>query len=396
MNPTYTPAPVAFLKSGNFLRTWTEQQGEVCQIQSACLSVAKPAPPVAYAPVKPAPPPAARKTNLTKLTEADRMLNVVEAGFKVAGQVSAFSAWLKSPPPPPKVTPKAAPAPAVKKVPPFDIQEVPNAMRKVGMPMAAKLQERWFAGAANYSRTEKDLRDEIDQNGQRYVPAMVDRTTITLDWVLSFSRAKQAFDELIKEQLQTRDALKALGAILVPHRHLQDISTGSVASADLLEFHQKFQFQRISVNASWGSRIAEHLDRSLRARGVPDDLTASLGAFNFYAAVRYARFTDLHRYAEVEHVSVYVRDPYAFTDEQYLGHWNASHVAVVPAHAAAGGWLNYPVVQGSAYDKGNVLYPVTNKDYRDWRTQHGQGGDFIIYTEPVSVRLETPIRVQLA
>ena len=33
--------------------------------------------------------------------------------------------------------------------------------------------------------------------------------------------------------------------------------------------------------------------------------------------------------------------------------------------------------------------------YRDWRTQHGQGGDFMIYTEPHSIRLDTPIQVQL-
>ena len=34
-------------------------------------------------------------------------------------------------------------------------------------------------------------------------------------------------------------------------------------------------------------------------------------------------------------------------------------------------------------------------DYRDWRTQNGEGGDFMIYTEPVSVRLDTPIRLAL-
>lgn len=70
---------------------------------------------------------------------------------------------------------------------------------------------------------------------------------------------------------------------------------------------------------------------------------------------------------------------------------------MVPEHQLAGGkgWLDYPVVDGSIHDKDSVLYPVTNKDYRDWRSKHGQGGDFMIYTDRVNVKLDSPIRVAL-
>ncbi len=132
---------------------------------------------------------------------------------------------------------------------------------------------------------------------------------------------------------------------------------------------------------------------------MPDDLTGALGAFNFYAAVAFARFEPAGAYtrAIVTHIAVYVRDPYEFSDDQYLGHWSPSHVAVVPAHQVAGGtgWLEYPVVQGSVYDKDSMLYPVTNKDYRDWRQRHQQGGDFMIYTDRLTVRLASPIKVLL-
>lgn len=53
------------------------------------------------------------------------------------------------------------------------------------------------------------------------------------------------------------------------------------------------------------------------------------------------------------------------------------------------------MVDGSVYDKDSVLYPVTNKDYRDWRARHNQGGDFMIYTDRVNVKLDSPIRVTL-
>jgi hypothetical protein len=71
-----------------------------------------------------------------------------------------------------------------------------------------------------------------------------------------------------------------------------------------------------------------------------------------------------------------------------------------PRHqlAAGKGWLGYPVVQGDVQDKDGVLCPVTNmdyRDYRDWRQRHRQGGDFMIYTDRLAVRLASPIRVFL-
>ncbi len=77
------------------------------------------------------------------------------------------------------------------------------------------------------------------------------------------------------------------------------------------------------VNATWGQKIEEFLRREATARGVPDDLTGALGAFNFYAAVQYAWFEKTERgavEAVVSNISVYVRDPYDFSTEQYLGH----------------------------------------------------------------------------
>jgi hypothetical protein len=391
---------ITYLKSSNFLRTWSERQGQACELEHVALSTSRPPPRVIHAPpTQPVPVRTEKEIAPRKQKEPqDPYLNVLIAGLKAAEKVRAFSAWLDSPPPSP--APKATPAPpAPKPVPPFDIQDVPKSMRKLALPTAAKLQERWFAGAANYSRSAQDLQQEIDQNGARYAPAMVDSTTIKMDWVLSFRRAKVAFDELIQTHLRTPNALGTLKSKLAPYRNRNDILGWNAANSDFLAFHQKFQFQRIAVNASWGQRISQFLDRSINAGGVPDNLTAALGSFNFYAAVRYARFesSPAGRVAVVTDVSVYARDPYEFSDEQYLGHWSPSHVAVVPAHQVAGGkgWLDYPVVDGSVYDKDSVLYPVTNKDYRDWRAKHNQGGDFMIYTDRVNVKLDSPIRVPL-
>ncbi|MNV79927.1 hypothetical protein D3C71_1734990 [compost metagenome] len=129
-----------------------------------------------------------------------------------------------------------------------------------------------------------------------------------------------------------------------------------------------------------------------------------MGSFNLYAAVSQAWFDHKNKSAVVTHISVYVKDNFTFTDEaghasQYLGHWSRSHVAIVPAHQTAAmvniGWLDYPVAQGDVHAKDAVLYPVKNSDFRAWQRKHNQGGDFIIYTDMATLKLDTPITVAL-
>lgn len=395
---------IAYLKSSNFLRLWSERECEVCEVEGVGLSMARPAPRLLYArPVEVVPERAVKEVPVPKKkVPEDPYLNVFNAMLKTANAVADFSEWLNRPPEKMAAvavqkTKALLATPPSRKVPPFDIQDVPKAMRKLHMPMAAKLQERWFAGQENYSQTSEDLRNEIDQNGVPYGPAMFDSTTIKMDWVLSFARAKKAFNELMQDRLRTPNALKILRDKLLPYRNRHEVLGWNIAKSNFLDFHRKFQFQLVAVNATWGQRIGSFLNRMVTAGGVPDDLTGALGAFNLYVAVRYAQIDRSAGYAIVTDVSVYVRDPYEFSDDQYLGHWNPSHVAIVPAHqlTAGSGWLEYPVIDGSIYDKDSVLSPVTNRSYREWRSRHGQGGDFIIYTDRLNIRLATPIRVIL-
>jgi hypothetical protein len=39
---------IAYRKSSNFLRTWSEREGEVCDIEGVALSMARPAPRVVH------------------------------------------------------------------------------------------------------------------------------------------------------------------------------------------------------------------------------------------------------------------------------------------------------------------------------------------------------------
>ncbi|WP_434660932.1 DUF6402 family protein [Paraburkholderia sp. A3BS-1L] len=100
------------------------------------------------------------------------------------------------------------------------------------------------------------------------------------------------------------------------------------------------------------------------------------------------------------------KDSYDFTDKpgdvsQYLGHWSSKGVIVVPYDGLVGQlnapslYLPYPVARGDMRVKGNVYYPVHNKDLRQWAMKHQRGGDFIIFSDRKRVRLREPIRIKL-
>lgn len=409
-----------YLKSNNFLRIWSVQECTPCAVEGAQLTFARAAPRVAHARTREVPPRVEKEVPPRQRKEpVDPYLNTAKALLKAG---TALQTWLSTPPPPPQppkipkwlmpAPPKAPPPPRPAMPPPpliplFDLQEIPKAMRKIGMPVAAKLQERWFAGEENYSRSNDDLMNEINQNGVPYAPAFVDQTTVAMEWVLSFPRAKLAFDDLVMNRIREPRALVSLKNILSRYKNEKDILPWVNVKSDIFDFHKKFQFQMKPVNATWGQKIEEFLRREVTARGVPDDLTGALGAFNLYAAVQYAWFEKTERgvvEAVVSNISVYVRDPYEFSTEQYLGHWNSRRVAVVPSYPAmrvlSGAkegslWFGRPIKDESNPTGEEFLYPITNGDYRDWRSSHKQGGDFMIYTDRMNIRLDPPIRVAL-
>jgi len=403
---------IQFYKSNNFMRSWSLQTGAVCTREEVALSTSR-APPEAR--FRPAPEAKvvkevkdAKEVPARQQAKSDPYLNtfnaVLNAAEATSSAVNGFQAWLHAPvPAKPVKSVSPAPAAPAKPVPPFDIQDIPGAMRSVGMPMSAKLMERWFAGALNYLPTSKDEENEVNQNGLPYRSEMIDTTSITMEWLLSFQRVKDGLNELVG-RLNTPAAKNKIRLVLQPYQRQEDILTMVRCGNDVQKLHREFQFQYAPMGSALSDQFSSIMSASLFNKGVPDDLVGALGSLNLYAAVSYAKFDHKYNSALVTHISVYAKDHYTFTDKpgeasQYLGHWNRKHVALVPVHYAAQlaniNWIDYPISQGDMTLKDNFLYPVLSKDFRAWQLLHQQGGDFIIYSDRIGVRLESPIRVSL-
>jgi hypothetical protein len=393
---------IDFHRSSNFMRSWSPQTGEICR-EDIALSTSRAPPPAVGKPVghserKSVEVPARKKAKEDPYVNAT--LGAIKAAEAVSGAAASLKRWLQSPPPPPSPKEKSKP---VQAVPPFDIQDIPGAMRKIGAPVGADLMDKWFAGQLNYPPTPADERNGINQNGVPYPAGMIDSTSVKIDWVMKFARAKAGLNDLMS-RLATPSAQREIANALRPYRNRQDIRPWLECQSDIVRFHKEFQFQQAPVDGTLSQKLTQFITQSLFNEGVPDDLTCALGSFNLYAAVSQAWFDHKNKSAVVTHVSVYVKDNFTFTDaaghaSQYLGHWSRSHVAIVPAHQVAAlsnvGWLDHAVVQGSVYAKDAVLYPVKNTDFRAWQRKHNQGGDFIIYTDRLTMKLDPPIRVAL-
>ncbi|WP_207005255.1 DUF6402 family protein [Trinickia mobilis] len=412
---------VLYYKINKLLWRWKRQEGARV-VREASLSMDKAPPPL---PAPPEPPVAeASAPKPPKLDPAEKLVDDIE---RIANAFSRFKTWLNTPEPPRPASPPK-PVKKVETVPPFDIQEIPGAMRKEFMPISAKLMERWFAGRLNYSPTTEDEEKEINQVGKPYPPDMYDLTTVTLDWVLEFPRAKEKFDYLINKAIRSEGARKVLEDKFSRYKDKYDgaykyrilaIENSDLAKSNPTDLHRQFQFQRTMVDGTFGEKIALLLKANLTNNGSPDDLTGALGSFNFYAAIATASIswnTDAGRSkAEVTGIYVYAKDGYTFTDDegarsQYLGHWSKDRVIVVPYDAAAEkiSRLPYdedvsivaysfdaPVAVGDISTKGNVHYPVYNSSFRQWAIKHQRGGDFIVYTDRRFVRVNPPLEIYL-
>jgi hypothetical protein len=381
----------------NTLIPYFSKEDDARIVREVSLSLDR-APPVREEP-KPPPAPAPKRP---KPQPGDGLLKMMEL-------YTRYKTWSETPDPP-KAPKPPKPVEQEKTVPPFDIQEIPGAMRKLHLPVSAALMERWFAGRLNYSRTTDDERAEIDQDGQPYQPDMYDTTTVKIEWVRKFTRTKERFDLLINEAIQSEKALKQLHDILVQYKEsLGDIFPEELCKKDPAMLHRHFQFQHVGVDGTFAQKVNLLLTTQWERSGAPDDLTGALGAFVIYAAIAHAKLTyDIktrRKIAIVTGIWVYVKDNYTFTDKpedrsQYLGHWSRDGVIVMPLDAVAETsryipHLDYPVALGNPHVKGNVYYPVYNSDFRKWAVKHQRGGDFVTYSDRVFVPVKPRITIYL-
>ncbi|WP_175747557.1 DUF6402 family protein [Burkholderia pyrrocinia] len=310
-----------------------------------------------------------------------------------------------------KEPPKQPEAEVCEKPPVFDLQDVPIAMDNLGWKVSAKLARIWFSSPAHTYNDDPTSAQPL-YNGD-----------ITLDWALRFGSVKKKYDNLLSNDIysarSTRiatDIVKDFVQKLFADRNSVFSFATSAFTDDLHKFHTDWQFQLLPIS-NWDT--LENL--------APTDLTGALANFNIYVAIgnvevsveKYFRYENTGKFycldatGKITHIYAYVKDNYSFNGKQYLGHWNKHGVVIAPGSLLTGSsspkrdsdidiWvksINKPVDTRKGlfgkFREPDVYFPVYNADYDRWREKHHRGGDFMIYSKPVYLKLKKPIDLKL-
>jgi len=243
--------------------------------------------------------------------------------------------------------------------PPFDITKLPDVMdaqkdEPGGRPWkeGATLMRRWFNGPATGSEP--------------------DTTTITMNWILGYDRAKVAYDHVLNGQYY----LKAQDPKNTPDVRNNIMKMFMIGGKVRLgKFGDLDKVSKALRNGDTAAIKASYINRmDCGSQMDPlDGLKAALGRWNFYIHVEgtveedeeqnaiQAFFRGKYK-ATITRVGVHVRDSFDFDGFQPLGCWNIKKKTV-----------DYLMCDG-----GERVY---NADFRKWREENNKGGDFLIYSD---------------
>jgi hypothetical protein len=233
-------------------------------------------------------------------------------------------------------------AAAVGSTPILNVSLIPGFMKKKGWLVGASLMDQWLTRPPN----------DVPSKG---VP---DTSTVTMQWVLRFSRAKAEYDRLLREhpwanikaQAVLGQKLRTKG-LLIPKETVFGFlgKPGPTLDADYIQH----------------GVVGGLLDPL-------DDMYAALGKSVFRIAVQGTAFPlkgGRHQIT-IQSVGIYLWDSYDFNGEQELGFWDFKTGDV--GRTPASGTL------------------VTNADFRAWRTANGRGGDYYVYSDVKITTLSKP------
>ena len=225
------------------------------------------------------------------------------------------------------------------------LTDIPSIMRYHGWYNGARLMDIWFARPSAIAPA--------------YGPA--DTTTITMDgWVLTFDEAREVYNDIVREAIWTNPpAQREIGRMLGRKGLLQ---AGGSSFGDL--------------TAAVEALDEDYINQRRVEASVIDDLTdisAALGNFNIRVVVAGSvqPAPEGGWTISLEQVGAYVADSYDFEGDQFLGYWDADDNTVSALNPIA----------GSA---------VTNADFRQWRSNTGNGGDFRVFSDVKLIPLVTP------
>jgi hypothetical protein len=230
------------------------------------------------------------------------------------------------------------------------ILSVEKIMLAKGWKKAAVLQHRWFDGPENQLAG-------LPADGKGTKGRLsIDDKTITMEWLLSFSRAQSTYNELLSVYANdaAKKVLKGRLEQEFARTKARTITFGDFSKTGLALLAQESNFRSVEYGYYSASNPLQL-----------DELDAALGRFSMYVVPKgTATKTPEGIDVTVSEVGVFAFDSYDFNGDQDLGWWKAPDKISALKPLFEPGYTN-----------------VTNKDYQEYRKRHKRGGDFLIFSD---------------
>ncbi|WP_338804865.1 DUF6402 family protein [Xenorhabdus griffiniae] len=244
----------------------------------------------------------------------------------------------------------------------FYLNQIPDAMEKMGWEMAPKLMRHWFNTKPAYAFTE-EVKTKYFRGRAIDIPnELVNDSIIKMEWAMKYKQPQDIMSVLIngwasnagiaqlKEQLEKEGGKKVLGY----EKNIREIDTFS--AVNVRQFGSKFD--------------------------TVDDWYGAMGNSNMKVAVKgHVDKLDSKDVFITEQIGMYLKDTYDFVGaNEPLGIWSKNgildkvHSIDYAGLYATGSWM-------VLWAKYNGYVPVINDSFRKWQKKHNEGGDFIVFSD---------------
>ena len=284
------------------------------------------------------------------------------------------------------------------KMPVMCLNDIPNAMHKMGWTVSEKLMRKWFSVSPDHAMTTAQRTGQ----GVNYLALSADRIddqTVKMSWALGYKPVKKALNDLYHEWATPKSMQLLRGRLSAVGWQSGGTARLGYGLTRAIELDMTCQ-----VNYREFGSITDDFDDFFGAINIGTLKVALIGTASFDQA----RNCDIFK---IDGMGFYIRDTYDFNvggriidrvQERAvgLGVWSKSKVLnkeeTLDYSTYFSRVLMSPLVALSAlvtpdasvaeamkmlYSKYNGFVPVYNQDFRDWQNKNKTGGDFFVFSD---------------
>ncbi|MEX0448067.1 DUF6402 family protein [Xenorhabdus sp. SGI246] len=244
----------------------------------------------------------------------------------------------------------------------FYLNQIPDAMEKMGWEMAPKLMRHWFdtKPASAFTEATKELYAVIGDSVN--IPKeKVNDSIVKMTWALNYTQVRELVEELHSMWASPK------GILLLKKRLIKskDKHIGYTDSAIELDTYAQ-------VNSR---KIGSMLDTI-------DDYYGAIGKATIKLAVRgHVERRNSKEVFITELVGIYLKDSYDFiTKGEFLGVWHKNGVLNKTKTIAYMGLYEKNAWKELAGEYSGTV-PIYNDDFQMWQKKRNAGGDFIVFSD---------------